>query len=196
MGTPADAVRDLRAIAQRLADMSPILRVVGEDIRAYIDESFDQSKSAVSGAPWADLSEATLMERARKARGYTVNRTIGPLREGERRRTARRWTRRVAERVQNAVFNAKPENDTGRLRGSITYNVQPRSLTFGSNVVYAAKQNFGDPSNKWRGHSAPVPARPFFPVTGPQGSQVLAPDSFWEPIREMVEHWLATGEVR
>lgn len=192
----ADTARDLRAIAQRLADMSPILRVKGEEIRTYISDAFDQSKSAVDGSPWADLSDATLMERARKARGYNVNRTEGPLRHGEHRRTARRWTRRVAERVQNAVFNAKPERDTGRLLGSITYDAQPRSLSFGSNVIYAAKQNFGDPANKWRGHAAPLPARPFFPVTGPRGSQTLAPDSFWQPLIADIEHWLATGEVR
>lgn len=202
MGTPAEAARELRGIAQRLNDMTPILRVVAADIRTKIDDSFGQSKSAIDGAPWADLSEATLMQRARRARGYNVDRTIGPLgpeaydSQGRRRRTAKRWTRRVAQRVQEAVFSAKPELDTGRERQSITTQVGPRSLSFGSNAVYAAKQNFGDPSNTWGGHPAPVPARPFLLVEGARGAQTLAPDDFWTEQFERIEHWLATGEIR
>lgn len=152
----ADTARDLRAIAQRLADMSPILRVVGEDIRTETDNAFAQSRSP-QGEPWAPLSAAT--------------EAINPRRVG-----------------------GSPLNDTGRLRGSITYSAQPRSLSFGTNVRYAAAQQFGNPANRLFGRRpAPVPARPFLPVS-PDGQ--LSPDSFWDDARARIEHWLATGEVR
>jgi phage gpG-like protein len=188
----ADTVRELRGVAQRTGDMTPILRVVAADIRTKIDDSFEQLKTP-SGDMWPDLSEATLMERAKRARGFTTNRTIGPLREGERRRTARRWTARLRERVDDVIFNARALNDTGRLRRSITTQVGPRSLSFGTNVVYAAKQNFGDDSNMFGGHAAPVPARRYLP-TSEDGTR-LEPESFWQPQFDRIEHWLATGEV-
>lgn len=198
--TIADTARELRAVADRMANMRPALEVLAADIRTKIDDSFEQTRSAIDGSPFAPLSDATLMQRARKARGFTVDRTIGPLgpdaydRNGNRRRHARRWTRRVAERVQAAVFGAKPESDTGRLRRSITTTVGPRSLSFGSNVVYAAKQNFGDPSNTWGGHPAPIPARPFLLVA--QDGRTLEPAAWWDERIADLEHWIATGEIR
>jgi phage gpG-like protein len=187
-----DMAAELRGIARRLENMAPILRVVAADVRTKIDDSFN-TVATPEGTPWDDLSEAALMGRARRARGFTTNRLIGPLPEGQRRRTAKRWTRRVAERVQNAVFNAKPLNDTARLRRSITTRVDARSMAFGTNVVYAAKQNFGDASNTFGGHPAPVPARRFL-LLSPDGKS-LAPADWWANQFARVSHWLITGEV-
>lgn len=191
MTSISDKARELREVAARLSNMTPVLQVVAADVRTLIDDRFEQTTTP-TGQPWAELSEATLMQRARRARGFTNNRTIGPLREGERRRTARRWTRRVAERVSDVVFGAKALSDTGRLRRSITTSVGTRSLTFGTNVVYAAKQNFGDSSNTWGGHPAPVPARQYLPI---DSSGRLVPTSFWTEQYERISHWLATGQV-
>lgn len=49
-------------IAARLADMSPILEVVAQDVKTAIDDSFAQ-QSSPDGTPWAPLSRATLSKR-------------------------------------------------------------------------------------------------------------------------------------
>jgi phage gpG-like protein len=193
MGTPAEAAAMLTAIADRLSNLQPIMEVVAADVRTFIDDRF-ASGTNVDGQPWAGLSDVALEMRARKARGYTTNRMIGPLPEGQRRRTAKRWTRAVSERVSAAVFGAKPLLDTTRLRRSITARANPKGLKFGSNVIYAAKQNFGDAENKMFNKApAPVPARSFLPVTA--SGLDLAPLAFWDRQREVIAHWVKTGEV-
>lgn len=88
-----------------------------------------------------------------------------------------------------------PLNDTGRLRGSITTRVTPKVLYFGTNVVYAATQNFGRADNQIFGkYPAPIPARPFLLVS-PDG-RTLAPAEWWATQIRMIEHWIVTGEVR
>jgi len=65
--------------------------------------------------------------------------------------------------------------DTGRLRNSIVsrgagslFSLQPTSMEVGSNLVYAATQQFGRPDNRFyntpKGRPAPIPARPFLPT--------------------------------
>lgn len=188
-----DVAAELREVAARLANMTPILEVVAADVRTIIDDRFENLNTP-SGQPWAELSEAALMARARRVRGYTYNNTIGPLREGERRRTARRWTRRIATRVATAVFNAKPLQDTGRLRASITTEVGATSIAFGTNVVYAAAQNFGYPENKmFGGEVAPIPARQYLPISA--DGTTLEPEDFWREQFQRIERWIVTGEV-
>jgi len=188
-----EAVATYRRVQERLADMRPILRVIAADIRRKIDDSFVEEKEP-EGQPWAELSEATLMQRARKARGYRANRLIGPLPQGQSRRRAKTWTRGVAARVQEAVFGAKILQDTSRLRRSITTEVGPQSLSFGTNTVYAAKQHFGDPNNRFGRNRAPVPSRKFLLVS--EDGRTLIPEAWWSEQFAKVERWLATGEIR
>lgn len=199
MGTAASAAAELRGIAQRLGDMTPQLRVLAADIRAKIQDNIDESKSP-TGAAYAAQSETTLMLRAAKARGYNINRTVGPLlpsaydSSGRRRRTAKSWTRSTSARVLRAVTAAKPLIDTGRLRQSITTRVGPQSLSFGTNVAYAGAQHFGNPDNKMYGkYRAPIPARPFLLVA--QDGRTLIPDPFWTDVRARLANFLRTGRV-
>lgn len=87
-----------------------------------------------------------------------------------------------------------PLLDTGRLRGSITTSVAAGGMRFGTNVIYAATQQFGRSDNKVFGkYPGPIPARPFLPIT--QDGRQLAPDSFWDRQRRMIEHWIVTGDI-
>jgi len=152
-----DTARELRAIADRLANMRPILEVVAADIRTKTDDSFARAASP-TGTPWRGLSDATIAINPRRAGGT-------------------------------------PLSDTGRLRQSIATEVGTRELRFGTNVVYAAKQNFGDPNNRLFGRQpAPVPARQFLLVAA--DGRTLEPEEWWDEEIAMIEHWLATGEVR
>lgn len=49
-----EAQRALEEIAQRLADPSPALRVIGADVVDIVHEAFDTSR-APNGTPWAPL---------------------------------------------------------------------------------------------------------------------------------------------
>jgi phage gpG-like protein len=100
----------------------------------------------------------------------------------------------TTETISPRRIGGRPLNDTTRLRRSFTTRTNPRGFTFGSNVVYAAAQNFGNPANRVFGKaSGPIPARPFLPVT-PSGLD-LAPLAFWDRQREVIAHWVRTGEV-
>jgi phage virion morphogenesis protein len=57
-----EALRKIDAAHARLDDMTPILRVVAEDLKTLIDDSFDQSRSP-SGVGFAPLKSATVKRR-------------------------------------------------------------------------------------------------------------------------------------
>lgn len=61
-------------------------------------------------------------------------------------------------------------SDTGRLANSITAHASAQAVRVGTNVAYAAVQQFGNPANRMYntagGHAAPIPARPFLPTDG------------------------------
>jgi phage virion morphogenesis protein len=54
----------------------------------------------------------------------------------------------------------KPLIDTGRLRASITGQVQGSSVVLGTNLVYAPIHNYGG-STTWRGRTVTIPQREF-----------------------------------
>lgn len=100
----------------------------------------------------------------------------------------------TTKRLNPRRVGGTPLNDTGRLRGSITTRVTPHTLFFGTNVVYAATQNFGRADNLIFGrYPAPIPARPFLPVSS--DGRTLAPDAWWATQIRLIEHWIVTGEV-
>ena len=66
--------------------------------------------------------------------------------------------------------------------------------SFGSNVVYAAAQNFGNLANRVFGRApGPIPARPFLPVSA--DGRTLEPVVFWSQKVAEIAHWLKTGEL-
>ena len=101
----------------------------------------------------------------------------------------------TTEQISPRREGGKPLLDTVRLRRSIATRVGPRSLSFGTNVVYAGAQHFGSPSNRvFGGPPGPVPARPFLLVS--QDGRTLTPVAFWAEQRDIIVHWVRTGEVR
>lgn len=87
--------------------------------------------------------------------------------------------------------SSKPLVDTGRLRSSIVSQGKPRSLQFGSNVIYAGTHQFG------RGR---IPMRSFLPVDKVGGRYELAraglAGALWRRVLNTIATYLATGELR
>lgn len=155
----SDAVDQVRAIADRLANMTPIMRIVAIDVKALVDRSF-QTGAAPDGTAWAPHSQTTI-DRRRVGRGSGAARLL---------------------------------LDTGRLRRSITAVASRTGVVFGTNLVYAPAQQFGNPSNKMFGKApAPIPARPFLPIS--RDGLSFKPASEMQRIQDMVRRWLETGEA-
>lgn len=180
----------LRGIAERTRNLTPVLRIAAEDIKALIDDSFARSASP-DGQQWDPLSPATLALRGRSSRG---------------RRAVRRIQRQLAGAagpigaIGIAATFARPLQDTGRLRqGSFASVSGPTTISIGTNVPYAGPQQFGNPQNRmFGGASAPVPARPFLPFAGPPGGPYVFMRSgpageAWKRIRELVANYIVHG---
>lgn len=171
--TGIDAVvARMEAVKRRMADLTPVLMVAAQDTKTLIDDSFAGSHSP-DGTPWAPLAASTI---ARRRGGSST-----------------------------------PLIDTARLRNGQTAVGSRNALTFGSNVPYSAPQMFGfsrsgtlkrrsySPRREaGEGWTSTVPGRPFLPVTKIGGYQLMtggAAGQHWRRVREMVQHYIVTGEV-
>ena len=67
--------------------------------------------------------------------------------------------------------------DSRRLYNSISAQVRGNGVAIGTNVIYAATQQFGRASNRMFGRaSAPIPARPFLPWKNANAAPELPKD--------------------
>jgi phage gpG-like protein len=57
-----EAEERMAAIAERLRDLSPVMRVAAADTMTVIDDAFAQSRSP-DGTPWEPLAESTVARR-------------------------------------------------------------------------------------------------------------------------------------
>ncbi len=71
-----------------------------------------------------------------------------------------------------AAHGGKTLVDTGRLRSSVTYLAAPDRVTVGTNVVYAAIQQFGGAAG--RGRQAILPARPYIGLSPDDRTELSA----------------------
>jgi phage virion morphogenesis protein len=58
----ARAKRRIEDMAKRAKDLTPVLRVVGEDVRTFVDDRFE-TKTDPTGAAWAPMAESTRRQR-------------------------------------------------------------------------------------------------------------------------------------
>ena len=133
---------------------------------------------------------------------------------------ARKWIPLADSTIrQRRGKSSKPLADTNRLRSSITTKTKPRTIEFGTNVKYAAAQQFGTigqqqtvrgrkrkrreqgpllPSGRFSEHKrkGAIPARPYLPIT-PDGEfmQGGAAGEFIRSIEESLLKYIETGEL-
>jgi phage gpG-like protein len=141
----------LEQLAQRMGNVNPVLRAVGEDIISRTKHRFDISTSP-DGAPWQPNSPVTLA-LFQGGFGKSLFKKSGG---------------------RNKAGQAKPANkkpligESQDLSRQFSVMVSDGVLTVGSTVQnYAAIQQFGGQAG--RGHKVTISARPFLPVR-PDGS--------------------------
>lgn len=170
------------AIGKRLRNLAPILRVEAQDLATLIDNAFDRSRSPM-GVDWPALAFSTIMARGSKRARRSRRALLRRAHAQDRRENS---TGRITSIAIDALHaNTKPLIDTGRLRRSITTRVKPMAIEYGTNVVYAATQQFG---------TTRIPARPFLPVT-PSGDFGTSGDAaaFIAEFEDAIANYIETG---
>lgn len=56
------AKKRIEEMAKRAKNLTPVLRVVAEDVRTFVDDRFE-SKTGPTGASWAPMAESTRRQR-------------------------------------------------------------------------------------------------------------------------------------
>lgn len=151
----------LQRIVRRTQNIRPALSEIGATIVNNSKLRF-RSATGPDGQPWPELSETTLIQRAKR-------RTRGSI------RTKKGNTKVGAIRI---MLSAKPLLDTGVLRNSIHAKVENDRVLIGSGEIYAATMQFGATKGQFKA-SPPipwgtVPPRPYLGVSDSDGAEILS----------------------
>ena len=172
----------LSRLSHSMSDMQPAMNDIGMALLMRIEEGFQQGVSPW-GQKWAPLSQATILQRL-----------------GSNKANFSKKTGKISAKGKTAAMAGfQILVSSGILRNSITHQSDAHSATVGTNVKYAATQQFG----AWKGafgrtrHGAPIPwgnipARPFFPI---QNRQVNLPSSWAAQVQEILLRHLQQDRV-
>lgn len=169
-----DAVRALFArLAQRGANMRPVLQEIGLRYERSVLENFDAGR-APDGTPWKPLSQATLLARLSKKSGkgrFGFNKSGGLSARG----------RRYLQTKRILI-------EAGDLFGSVHSRVQGNSVIIGTggHVPYARIHQFGGKAG--RGLKVTIPARPYLALN--RGTELALADKDRTRIIEILNRHL------
>lgn len=155
-------VAALADLSRRVADLSPALREIGEDLQASTKARFNTS-TAPDGSRWAPNSETTILRYLSGVSG-AYGKKSGMTQKG-----------------MKALLGKKPLVREGHLQDTIDYDVvDGHTLLVGSPQKYAAVQQFGANKGEFganrRGRPIPwgdIPARPFLGVSDEDQRSIL-----------------------
>jgi len=132
----------LKALAQRLTNMQPVMQSIGEDIVSRTKERFNTS-TGPDGQRWAPNARATIEAFVNSKGGY--------------------GKKGINKKGRDLAIGKKPLiGETGDLRRQFHVAATSSSVTIGNSAIYAAIQQFGGQAG--RGKKVTIPARPFLPV--------------------------------
>jgi phage gpG-like protein/phage gp36-like protein len=157
--------RSFAQVARRADNPMPAHRIVGEMLLGVVQDNFEAQGGP--GERWPDLSDSTLLARARGRSGRG--------RVEYKRRRAADGERAVTPRAAAAILGAKALIWTGRLLRSETWQAARTYVDVGSNLVQAARLFFGSRE----GVKPVTPARNPFHLT----------DEVRQSIRETYARW-------
>lgn len=161
----------LRRILEAVSNASPVMGQISHIMWDAVEENFQQE-----GRPrWLGLAPSTLQARV----GGELKRKGGVHKTGA-------WSLKVGQRVARSV---KILQASGRLASSIIPSHDATSATVGTNVIYAAIQNFGGETRphtiearnakalhfggifakRVKHPGSKIPARPFLTITDADG---------------------------
>lgn len=149
----AEVTQALAALAERTANLKPLLQEVGEDIMERAKQRFGTS-TGPDGQRWQPNAASTVLE------------SIGAL-------GSKAWRKdgSLSRQAQKTLTRKKVLVDTGSLARQFVVRADGQSVTIGNTMVYAGIHQFGGQAG--RGRKVTIPARPFLPVTA---SGELYPD--------------------
>lgn len=139
------ALNDLSA---RVADVSPALREIGEELLPEWKARFDTT-TGPDGQRWAPNSQTTILNYL-AGRAGSFGRKTGKL----------------TSKGAGYAMAKKPLTRDGFLRDTLNYQIDGQSLLIGSPQKYAAVQQFGAQAREFgRAPWGDIPARPFLGVS-------------------------------
>lgn len=194
--TITPVLEKIRARALRLDAPNGPLPAIGELMVASVTKTFE-----AEGRPdrWKPLALATLFGRAgvsfvggKVAGGGKAFKAgfLDPVAEGKKDtfRTIAKGSVLSASSLtagaRKRMEGAKILRRTGRLMRSLEHEESGSAVTWGTNVVYAALQNFGGQAG--RNKKVAIPARPFITDPFPED---------WQAIEEILLEYLALNEA-
>jgi phage gpG-like protein len=125
--------RSFAQVARRADDPMPAHKIAGEMLIGVVQDNFDAQGGP--GERWPELSDATLLARARGRSGHG--------RVEYKRKRAGDGARAVTPRAASIILTAKALIWSGRLLRSITWQGSRSFIDVGSNMVQAARLFFG-----------------------------------------------------
>lgn len=132
----------LNALAERTANMKPILQKIGEDIKERTKLRFSTS-TGPDGQRWAPNARSTIEAFIAKRRGF--------------------GKRGINKKGQALAMSKKPLIGESRdLSREFHVHADQASVTIGNTMRYSAIQQFGGLAGK--GRKVKIPARPFLPI--------------------------------
>jgi phage gpG-like protein len=143
---PVSAV--LTALRDKLGDVSPFLKAVGEDIVERIKGRF-ASGAAPDGSRWAPNSQVTLIRYLQQRGGFSEK------------------TGKILAKGRALAISKRPlQGQSGDLARQNHYLiVGGQELVVSNSMVYAAMQHFGGTKAQFPHLWGNIPARPFMPIT-------------------------------
>lgn len=152
----------LRRLAERGANLTPLLKNMGEQVLNSTQERFDTSTDP-DGNRWAGNSPVTF---ARLLGSRHTNKSG-----------------KINARGVSRVMSKKPLILSHTLQGSIRYQLNGQSVMVGTNMVYAKMMHFGGTKSAFPHLWGDIPARPFLGISTTD-KQVLE--------RMVVDYWQNT----
>lgn len=149
----------LRRLAERGANLTPLLKNMGEQVLNSTQERFESSTDP-DGNRWASNSPVTF---ARLLGSRHTNKSG-----------------KINARGVSRVMSKKPLILSHTLQGSIRYQLNGQSVMVGTNLVYAKMMHFGGAKSAFPHLWGDIPARPFLGISA-SDKQVLE--------RMVVDYW-------
>lgn len=149
----------LRRLAERGANLTPLLKNMGEQVLNSTQERFESSTDP-DGNRWASNSPVTF---ARLLGSRHTNKSG-----------------KINARGVSRVMSKKPLILSHTLQGSIRYQLNGQSVMVGTNLVYAKMMHFGGTKSAFPHLWGDIPARPFLGISA-SDKQILE--------RMVVDYW-------
>ena len=143
-------------LAKASGSLRPVMKRIGERLSRSADDNF-RAETDPEGKPWRLLHASTIEASYKSGR--------------KNKRTQKKRGSGQLKAYKDYTGKRKILQDSGQLRGSISYSVDHDSVTIGSVKPYAAIHQLGGKAG--RNKATTIPARPFLGVGPADREEIL-----------------------